>query len=449
MVQTDPSAPAPGGADPDRPTCLIAGGGPAGMMLGLLLARAGIRVCVLEKHDDFFRDFRGDTIHSATLELLRELGLLDDFLRLPHQKISRFTGRVGGQPVAIADFSHLPVHCRYIAIMPQWDFLDFIARAAGCYCGFDLRMGVKAQTLLHDAAGRVCGVTTRDRDGNRGTIHADLVIACDGRDSGLRAQMLDQDAGATALDEYGAPIDVLWFRLPRRTDDGEELLGRMDSGRAMVLINRGDYFQCAWIIRKNGLPALRQQGLAAFRAAIAALAPFLADRVDALRDWDDVKLLTVQINRLRRWSRPGLLCIGDAAHAMSPVGGVGVNLAIQDAVAAANILWPILRDRQDGRGSIAALDAAATRIQRRRGLAVRVVQRFQIVAQTFIVRTILSRDPAAPSPRLPLPLWLLTNIPPLRRLPARLIGLGLYREHIMTPQKQADMCDGSLRSNDH
>jgi 2-polyprenyl-6-methoxyphenol hydroxylase-like FAD-dependent oxidoreductase len=344
--------------------------------------------------------------------------------------------------VAIADFSHLPVHCRYIAIMPQWDFLDFIADEARRYPGFSLHMGVKAQALLRDpASGRVCGVATRGRDG-KGELRADLVVACDGRHSELRAQMLQASGGSAGLDERGAPIDVLWFRLPRHPGDGEELLGRLDSGRAMVLIDRGDYFQCAWIIRKGSLPELQRQGLDTFRAAIAALAPFLADRVDALRRWDDVKLLTVQVNRLRRWARPGLLCIGDAAHAMSPVGGVGVNLAVQDAVAAANILWPALRDLQDGAGSAVpsartALDAAAGRVQARRSLPVRVVQLFQVAAQDFIVKSILSRPPDAGPVPMPLPLWLLTNVPPLRRLPARLIGLGLRREKLATPRRIA------------
>jgi len=430
MASDDP----PGSAT--RTTCLVAGGGPAGMMLGLLLARAGIAVTVLEKHGDFFRDFRGDTIHSSTLELMHELGLLTDFLRLPHQKITRFTGRLGGHALAIADFSHLPVHCPYIAIMPQWDFLDFIARHAQRYAAFSLRMGVKAQALLYDEGGRVCGVATRHADGRRGEIRADLVIACDGRHSELRAQAM-QGEGGLRLTESGAPIDVLWFRLPRRGNDAEELLGRLDAGKAMVLINRGDYFQCAYIIAKGSLPALQARGIAALRADIATLAPFLRDRVDALRSWADARLLTVQINRLDTWSRPGLLCIGDAAHAMSPVGGVGVNLAIQDAVAAANILWLVLREGQDGGRPCnpRTLDAAAAQVQARRSLAVGIVQRFQIAAQDFIVRNILTRPPAAGPLRVPLPLWLLTHIPPLRRLPARLIGLGVRREHIATPER--------------
>lgn len=409
---------------------VIVGGGPAGMMLGLLLARGGIRVTVLEKHADFFRDFRGDTIHPSTLELMRELGLLGAFLRLPHQKVRMAGGRFGDTPFTVADFSRLPVANNFIAFMPQWDFLDFIAGQGRRHPGFDLRMGVKAQALMHDAHGRVCGVQARLADGSKAEIAARLVVACDGRHSELRAAGIQ--AGDLLLEERGAPIDVLWFRLPRQDDDGEELLGRAERGRLMILINRGDYFQCAYIIAKNGLAALKARGLDAFRADIAALAPFLAGRLDAaLQDWEGVKLLTVQVNRLRRWHRPGLLYIGDAAHAMSPVGGVGVNLAIQDAVAAANILWPHLHAGRSGAG----LDTVLPQVQARRQWPTDVIQRFQITAHRFIAASILGRRPDDGGPPLqpPLPLRLLTRFPLLRILPAWLLGLGPRREHLRVP----------------
>lgn len=409
--------------DASAPQILIAGGGPAGVMLGFLLARAGMPVTVLEKHKDFLRDFRGDTIHASTLDLMQELGLLEEFLRLPHQKVTRFSGRFGAEEVAIGDFSHLPGQAKYIAFMPQWDFLDFIADRGRRYPGFDLRMGVKAQALLRDArSGRVAGVSFRDADGGKGELRADFTIACDGRHSELRAQ------SGLPLIERGAPIDVLWFRLPRAGSDPEQLLGRVDLGRAMVLINRGDYFQCAWIIAKGGFAAVQGAGLPAFRDSVAALAPFLGGRVAALQSWDDVKLLTVQVNRLATWHRPGLLCIGDAAHAMSPVGGVGINLAIQDAVATANILY---RAWRGGLG----FDSAAAQVQARRESPTRLIQAFQVGAQAMLAKNYLNRSPGdgGPPAAAPWPLKLLTRFPLLQRLPARFIGIGPRPEHIGTP----------------
>ncbi len=336
---------------PGRPsavTCCVAGGGPAGMMLGFLLARAGVRVMVLEKHADFLRDFRGDTIHPSTLELMHELGLLEEFLRVPHQEMPRLIAQFGDTSLAVADFTHLPTRCKFIAMMPQWDFLDFLARHGARYPGFHLEMRAEATALIEEA-GRVIGVRGTAADGPF-EVRADLVVAADGRSSVLR------ERAGLHVEDLGAPMDVLWFRLSRAPGDPAATMGRFDAGRIFVLLNRGPHWQCGYVIPKGSAEDVRRRGLDAFRASVAALMPFAADRVAEIRGWDDVKLLTVRVDRLRQWYRPGLLCIGDAAHAMSPVGGVGINLAIQDAVAAANRLWR----PADHRGP--ALGAAPARV---------------------------------------------------------------------------------------
>ncbi len=395
--------------------CCVAGGGPAGMMLGFLLARAGLDVLVLEKHGDFLRDFRGDTVHPSTLELMHELGLLEDFLRRPHQEARQLTGYVAGEPVTIADFSHLPTRCRFVALMPQWDFLDFLAENGRQYPGFHLRMRATVTDLLEEE-GRVRGVRAETPDGPL-TIRAELVVGADGRHSTTRAR-----AGLRVQD-IGAPIDVLWFRLSRHPGDPEQPAGRFDRGRILVMIDRGDYWQCGFVIPKGTFDDIRRKGLETFRQAIAEIAPFVQDRGSELRDWDDIKLLTVVVDRLRRWYRPGLLCIGDAAHAMSPVGGVGINLAIQDAVAAANLLAQPLRE---GRVTTADLQ----RVQRRRELPTRLIQRLQVFIQDRIIRRVLaSRRQLS----LPLPLRLLRWFPFLQRIPARLIGIGFRPEHVHSP----------------
>jgi 2-polyprenyl-6-methoxyphenol hydroxylase-like FAD-dependent oxidoreductase len=309
-----------------RTTCCIAGGGPAGMMLGYLLARAGVNVVVLEKHKDFLRDFRGDTIHPSTLELMYELGLLDEFLKLPHQKVETLSAQIGDERVVMADFRHLPTHCKFVAFMPQWDFLNFLAEKAKAFGSrFDLRMRAEATTLI-ERNGRVAGLRATTPDGEL-EIKADLVVGCDGRHSTVRAQ-----AGLPG-DDYGAPMDVLWFRVSRKASDNTETFGHAEAGVLLVMLDRGDYWQCAYVIPKGGIEEVKARGLDAFRQRVAALSPFLRDRVGEIASWDDVKLLSVAVDRLRRWHRPGLICIGDAAHAMSPVGGVGINLAVQDAVA--------------------------------------------------------------------------------------------------------------------
>jgi 2-polyprenyl-6-methoxyphenol hydroxylase-like FAD-dependent oxidoreductase len=395
--------------------CCIVGGGPAGMMLGFLLARAGVPVLVLEKHRDFLRDFRGDTIHPSTLELMHELGLLDEFLKLPHQRAPRLGGQVGDTMIGIADFSHLPTRCKYIAMMPQWDFLNFLAAQGRQLPAFHLETEAEATGLIRDG-GRVAGVRARTARGSM-DVRADLVVACDGRHSALR-----QDAGLE-VEALGAPMDVLWMRLSRRNSDPDQTFGRIDAGTIMVMLNRGDYWQCAFVIPKNGWQDVHGAGLEAFRARIAALQPWLSDRVAELRDWDDVKLLTVAVDRLRRWQLPGLLCIGDAAHAMSPIGGVGINLAVQDAVAAANLLYEPLRQ---GAPSYDALRA----VQERREWPTRMTQAFQVAAQNNIIRRVLAGR-ARPAP--PWPVRLLGRSPLLQRIPARLLGLGFRPEHIRTP----------------
>src|SRR3954463_2802888 len=308
--------------------CCVVGGGPAGMMLGFLLARAGVETVVLEKHADFLRDFRGDTIHPSTLNLMHELGLLDDFLKLPHQQVRQLSGVIGTTKVQLADFSHLPGHCKFIALMPQWDFLNFLAEAAGRYPGFHLRMEAEGTALRRNGE-RVTGVEARTPEGPL-VVEADLVVGADGRGSTVRRL-----AGLESRD-LGAPMDALWMRISRLPGDPTQSLGRIAAGQILVLIDRGDYWQVAYVIPKGGYEEIHRRGLPALRSAIVTLAPFLENRVVELRDWDAVKLLTVRVDRLTRWYQPGLLCIGDAAHAMSPIGGVGINLAIQDAVATAN-----------------------------------------------------------------------------------------------------------------
>jgi 2-polyprenyl-6-methoxyphenol hydroxylase-like FAD-dependent oxidoreductase len=395
--------------------CCIVGGGPAGMMLGYLLARAGVPVMVLEKHGDFLRDFRGDTIHPSTLELMHELGLLEDFLKLPHQEARQLAGQVGDTLINIADFSYLPTHCKFIALMPQWDFLNFLAERGRRLPAFALRTEAEATALIREG-GRVAGVRAQTPQGPL-EIHCDLVVAADGRHSAMR-----KDAGLEVM-ELGAPIDVLWMRLPRRADDPEQTLGRFDAGRIMVMINRGDYWQCAFVIRKGGYQEIRERGLDAFREEIAGLMPYLRERLHELRDWDDVKLLTVTVDRLRRWQMPGLLCIGDCAHAMSPIGGVGINLAIQDAVAAANLLAkPLL----DGAPSYDLLRG----LQERREWPTRMTQAVQILVQNKVISRVLASQ-GRPAP--PWPLRLLGRWPLLQRLPARLVGLGIRPEHVQSP----------------
>jgi len=393
-------------------TVCIVGGGPAGVMLGLLLARAGIRVTVLEKHKDFFRDFRGDTVHPATLEVMRELGMLDEFLALPHQEIDHFTGMIGGEQFPIADLTHLPVQSKFVALMPQWDFLNFLAGQGKKYSNFDLRMEHNVTGLIEEK-GRVVGARADTPQGPV-EIRATLTVGCDGRHA------VTVPAAHFNVIEKGVPIDVLWLRVSRKQGDPENALGYINYGSMMVLINRGDYFQTAFIIRKGTFETVVQPaGLDAFRASIAKVAPVIADRVQEITSWDDVKLLTVQINHLEKWHRPGLLCIGDAAHAMSPVGGVGINLAIQDAVAAARILA----------GPLAWGDVTSDmldQVQQRREFPTRVTQGVQAMVHGFLGGYLGKDKPLKP----PLILRVLTKLPYAQRMAARLIGLGARPEHV-------------------
>jgi 2-polyprenyl-6-methoxyphenol hydroxylase-like FAD-dependent oxidoreductase len=395
--------------------CCIAGGGPAGLMLGFLLARAGVGVVVIEKHADFLRDFRGDTIHPSTLEIMSELGLYDDVLRLPHEKLGRIAAQFGTGRLEV-DFSRLPTRAKFIAMMPQWDFLSFLARQGERYEGFDLRMCTEATDLLVEGD-RVVGIRVSAPEG-RGEIRADLVVAADGRHSAL------QGCSGLARIDLGAPMDVLWFRLQREAGDPVLSGGRFEAGRIFVMINRGSYWQCAFVIPKGANEAVRARGLDAFRDAVAERAGVARERLAAISSFDEVKLLTVAVDRLERWWRPGLLCIGDAAHAMSPVGGVGVNLAIQDAVAAANILARPLRE-----GS--ATDDHLAAVERRRAWPTRMTQRIQIALQNRLIGPAL----AAGRPlTVPLPIRLMQRYPWLQRIPARLVGIGVRPEHVETDE---------------
>ncbi|MEA3031218.1 MAG: hypothetical protein QOG13_2543 [Sphingomonadales bacterium] len=389
---------------------LIAGGGPAGMMAGLLFARAGVKTLVLEKHADFLRDFRGDTVHPSTLQIFHELGMLDALLARPHDKAAQLSGIIGGEKVRIADFSHLPPPARFIALMPQWEFLDCVADLARHYPGFELRMNAEATDLVWDGE-RVAGLIC---DG--APIRAKLVLAADGRRSLLRGR------AELPLEDLGAPIDVFWFRLSKERTADNRSTGIIATGRLLALLDRGDYWQCAYVFAKGMAETLREKGLDNFRADVAATAPFLA--AGELRSWDQIKLLTVELDRLTRWHRPGLLAIGDAAHAMSPIGGVGINLAIQDAVAAANFLAaPMAAGR--------SVDGLLGRVQRRRMLPTRIIQAMQRTAQNRLIkRIVVDNVPITRPPRI---IRLMQLFPVLQRIPAYLIGLGFRREHVRSP----------------
>ena len=391
--------------------CCIAGGGPAGMMLGLLLARQGVEVAVLEKHADFLRDFRGDTIHPSTLQVMHELGLLDDLLKLPHDAVDNVVLQIFDDRIQIADLSHLRTRCKFIALMPQWDFLDFLAGQAKRYPTFRLLMKTEATGLVFDG-GRVAGVTAMTPEGPI-EIRADLTIAADGRHSTLR-----QSAGFEVT-TLGAPMDVFWMRLSRKQDDPPQIMGKIAAGRMIVMLNRTTYWQCAYLIPKGDADKVRAAGIEAFRADVTRLVPWLGDRPEELKDWDQVKLLTVAVDRLERWHRPGLLCIGDAAHAMSPVGGVGINLAVQDAVATSNILGPVLKRGPASEGDLA-------KVQERRMWPTKMTQGMQLQVQNQLIGPALSGRAS----RAPLFFRLFNYLPFLRRLPARTIALGFRPEHI-------------------
>ncbi|MBI1213511.1 MAG: FAD-dependent oxidoreductase [Alphaproteobacteria bacterium] len=402
-------------------TCCIVGGGPAGMMLGYLLARAGVDIVVLEKHADFFRDFRGDTIHPSTLENFHELGLLDEFLKLPHQELTHIEAQIGDETFPAADFTHLPTRCKFVAFMPQWDFLDFVAEQARKRKTFRLLMETEGLDLLRDGE-RVTGVRARGPDGEV-EIKAPLTVAADGRHSTIRA------ASGLQVMDFGAPMDVLWLRLSKRPGEKSESFGRAIPGRLIILIDRGDYWQCAFVIAKGTFDEMRKRDIGELHAELARAIPGLSDRIGEIKSWDDAKLLTVAVDRLKQWHLPGLLCIGDAAHAMSPVGGIGINLAIQDAVATANILASSLR-----KGRLRDQDLAA--VQKRRERPARVTQDVQLFIQRRLIRAILKAKRRVP---VPFPLKVLRAIPYLRRFPARFVGLGVQPEHVRSRDDRATL----------
>jgi 2-polyprenyl-6-methoxyphenol hydroxylase-like FAD-dependent oxidoreductase len=392
-------------------TCCIVGGGPAGVMLGYLLARQNVDVVVLEKHADFLRDFRGDTVHPSTLEILYELGILEEFLQRPHTRVYELGAVINGTPVTIADMRHLPTHCKFVALMPQWEFLDFLAGKAKEYPTFTLRMRAEATDLIADGQ-NVRGVVV-ETEQDREEILADLVIAADGRTSVLR------EKAGLEIHESGAPIDVLWMRVGREGNSTQPF-GPIAPGRIVVTLDRGDYWQVAYVIPKDGIAEVKRRGIEELRHDLVQLAPHLEDHITDIATWDDVKLLTVRVDRLKKWWKPGLLCIGDAAHAMSPIGGIGINLAIQDAVAAANILASPLRN-----GSVSAADLE--RVQKRRDLPTRLTQRVQVLMQDRVISDVLRSTSSLEVPWL---VRMLDRWPRLRRLPARAVGLGVRPEHL-------------------
>jgi 2-polyprenyl-6-methoxyphenol hydroxylase-like FAD-dependent oxidoreductase len=387
------------------------------MMVGFLLARMGADIVVLEKHADFLRDFRGDTIHPSTLELMYELGLLHEFLRLPHQEMTSLSAQIGQAMVKVGDFSHLPTHCKMLALMPQWDFLNFLLEQGKRHKGFHVCMNTEATDLIEEN-GAVVGVIAKTSGGTL-QVRAPLTIAADGRHSIVR------ERARLKVIDLGAPMDVLWFSLSRRETDPASTLGHAEPGVFLIMINRGEHWQCGYVIAKGAFDEIRQRGMAHFQADLIRLTPFVRDRVNELRDWNQISLLTVKVDHLDRWSRPGLLCIGDAAHAMSPIGGVGINLAIQDAVATANILGERIVRRNTTPGDLAE-------VQRRRTFPTRAMQRLQVAIQNRIVRRVLTtHHPLA----VPWPIKLMQHWTSLQRLPARVIGIGFRPEHIHTPEK--------------
>jgi 2-polyprenyl-6-methoxyphenol hydroxylase-like FAD-dependent oxidoreductase len=399
--------------------CCIAGGGPAGMMLGYLLGRAGVKTVVLEKHADFLRDFRGDTVHPSTLMILQELGLIEDFLKLPHSEIRALSLEIGGVAVKVADFARVPAPCRFVALMPQWDFLNFLADKGRRFSTLSVMMSAQVTSLI-ETEGRVVGVRGTTLSGSL-EVRADLVVGCDGRTSTVRT------ASGLVVEDLGSPIDVLWFRLSKKAGDPGQVLGRLGADTMIVTIDRTDYWQCAFVIGKGGIERVHAGGLEAFKAAVADGAHFLSDRVNELKSFDDIKLLSVTVDRLATWSKPGLLCIGDAAHAMSPVGGVGINLAIQDAVATANLLAAKLKA-----GTLQDPDLDS--VQQRRLFPVKVIQALQVAVHNRLLKPVVSGSSGGKRVlTVPWPLKVLNASAWLRRWPAQILGLGVRPEHVRSP----------------
>jgi 2-polyprenyl-6-methoxyphenol hydroxylase-like FAD-dependent oxidoreductase len=407
--------------DPDqgdgRVQCCIAGGGPAGMMLGYLLARAGVKTVVMEKHADFLRDFRGDTVHPSTMQILKELGLLEEFLKRPHSKIPSLEIDIGHRSFKVADFANVPIDCRFIALMPQWEFLNFLSEQGRRFPTLSLQMSTEVQSLI-ETNGRVTGVHASSPSGPL-IVEANLVVGCDGRHSTVR------QAAGLALQSLGSPIDVLWFRLSKQAGDPEHVLGHLGANKMVVTIDRTDYWQCAFVIAKGSVDQIHRAGIEAFRRDVAEGAPFVADRVEELKSFEDIKLLSVTVDRLITWSKPGLLCIGDAAHAMSPVGGVGINLAVQDAVATANLLARKLRENT-------CRDEDLDAVRQRRLWPVKVIQWAQVAVHNRVLRPALSGVRTAVVP-VPWPVKLLDRFAWLRRWPAQVIGVGVRPEHVRSP----------------